>query len=186
MSFSMRCGQADSFLFHDYHLYCLSSSWRPVLTPYSFSQQQFLAKNQKEIDPPPHTPFYFPSDDLFTVYCSSTTALVCMLGTLTALWGWSWIIHFFSPSPSFILFFLNFAGRMCACLSLCVNLVSVSLPLSLYFIILRQLQSSALTAWCEPNDSSLEQSLKQERAGNNHLLPLCSVVYCLLFSSLTP
>lgn len=75
MSFSMRCGQADSFLFHDYHLYCLSSSWRPVLTPYSFSQQQFLAKNQKEIE----------SDDLFTVYCSSTTALVCMLGTLTAL-----------------------------------------------------------------------------------------------------
>lgn len=53
MSFSMRCGQADSFLFHDYHLYCLSSSWRPVLTPYSFYQQQFLAKNQKEIDPPP-------------------------------------------------------------------------------------------------------------------------------------
>lgn len=52
MSFCMRCGQADSFLFHDYHLCCLSSSWRPVLTPNSFSQQQFLAKNQKEIDPP--------------------------------------------------------------------------------------------------------------------------------------
>lgn len=118
------------------------------------------------------------------MYCSSTTALVCMLGTLTALWGWSWIIHFFSPSPSFILFFLHFAGRMCACLSLCVNLVTVSLPLSLYFIILRQLRSSALTAWCEPNDSSLEQSLKQERAGNNHLLPLCSVVYCLPFAVL--
>lgn len=151
-----------------------------------FPNNNFWLRIRKRLIPPPHTPFYFPSDDLFTVYCSSTTALVCMLGTLTALWGWSWIIHFFSPSPSFILFFLNFAGRMCACLSLCVNLVSVSLPLSLYFIILRQLQSSALTAWCEPNDSSLEQSLKQERAGNNHLLPLCSVVYCLLFSSLTP
>lgn len=114
------------------------------------------------------------------MYYSSTAALVCMLGTPAAPWGWSWIIHFLFPSPSFILFFLHFTGWMfLPVAALCVSVVSVSFPLSLRVIILREPGSSALTA----NDGSFEQSLEKEQARNNLLHLPCSVLYCLPFAS---
>lgn len=133
MSFSMRCGQADSFLFHDYHLYCLSSSWRPVLTPYSFSQQQFLAKNQKEIDPPPH-PFLF--SKWWFIYCVLLFHYCPGLhvgdsyGTVRVVLNYSLLFSkslFHSLFPSFC------RANVCLLVSLCKSGVRLSSPLSLFY-----------------------------------------------------
>ena len=99
------------------------------LTPNSFPQQQSLSPGkQKKID---LSVFYFPFDDLFTVYYSSSAAaLVCMLGTPR---GRSWIIHLFIPTPVCYSLFLSFcrANARPPVAALCVNVLSVSLPRSL-------------------------------------------------------
>lgn len=96
------------------------------------------------------------------MYNSFSTLMLCMSGTPTALQGGPWIIHrfFFSPSPFFILFFLHFAGWMCVCLSLCVNVSARSLVLPLFLFYYSQ-TAVRLCSKGKRNDRSSEQLLKK-------------------------
>lgn len=98
--------------------------------------------------------------------------------------GWSWIIQFF-----FFWVLISFSSFCRVNVSLPVSLLFVSVcylspPLPPPLSILLFSESQAALLWLHDvrggkTDSSSEQSLDQERAGNNLLFPSCSVLYCL-------
>lgn len=197
MDFCMRRKQAhhaDSSLFNDSAI--ISTAFPEAGHLYQLSNTQFILlttilphwETEKDWSFLPCLCMIY--CDLFTVYCSSTAALVCMLGTPAAPWGVLNYSRRFSQSPSFIRFFLHFAGRMCVCLYLLFeSMWCLSTSHSPFYY--SQRASKAALLWLhdmrgERNDSSSEQSLEQERSGNNLLFPFCTLLYCLCFAVALP
>lgn len=134
--------------------------------------------------------FFCVCDDLFTMYYSSLSFLLPWFACWELLrhsGGRSWGVILNYSLLFFLLSFFVFPSFCRVNMSLPVSLLFVSmcyLPPLLSLSILLFSESQAALLWLHDvrggrSDSSSEQSLDQERAGNNLLFPSCSVLYCL-------